>query len=170
MLLMMNSTGIDLNEFLGPATGSLCWYVSVGGVTLPSFHLILGEKIRRVKSLNNPAQSEEFQQFEGEFSFLVWCPWRLEQLDTIIATSDGTDAEIVNGLERLVGQAILKAYVEPPAWDLLLELSQGFRLKVFCEYFGENPSWDGNWEANIKMSTVYVGPGTKVEIEKREIL
>jgi hypothetical protein len=105
-----------------------------------------------------------FRRYEPEIAFYVWCTWRLDSASGVVASSDTSEAEIAKGLHRLVGEALKRATVSPPAWDLTLEFTNDLVLKIFCDHAGRKPSFGGNWEATVAMRAVYAGPGEKLEI------
>lgn len=152
----------QIRTFLKLAEGHCCWHVSVGGCTLPTFQLVLGDPIKRTIPLNNPEQPALFQSHRGTYQFLIWCSWRLEQNDEIIVSSDGLGVDIVSGTQRLIKKDLLETYVTAPAWDLNLKFSDGYKLVVFCDHTDSDPSFDGNWDARIGNVRITAGPGSKL--------
>lgn len=153
----------EIRKILQLAEGNQCWHASVGGCTLPTFNLVLGEAIKRTVPIGNSSQPPLFQTHRGRYEFLIWCTWRLEQTDHVIVSSDGKDSDIVLGIERLVGLTLTSVGVKAPAWDLDMEFSDGYKLVVFCDHTESDPSVDGNWDALIDNIIIYAGPGTKIK-------
>jgi hypothetical protein len=146
----------------------VCWHVSVGGCTLPTFSLAIGEKKRREKELQNSAQPYDFRKYELEVSFFVWCTWRLDYGDSVVTSSNCDPEEITSGLKRLIGKSIQRIELFAPAWDLDLYFDDGSSLSVFCNNAGKKPSFDGNWQAKLQRTRVYAGPGEKLRIRSLE--
>ena len=160
----MNTSSEQVLAILKPALRKVCWHVSVGGCTLPTFSLAIGGKAKRDRALRNPAQPVAFRKYEPEVSLFVWCAWRLDRGDLVEASNDGSASEITRGLKRLVGKSVVKIEITPPAWDLALHFDDCFRLTVFCNHAGKKPSFKGNWQAKVQHTRVFVGPGTKLEV------
>jgi hypothetical protein len=156
----------QIRAFLKPALGKRCWHVSVGGCTLPTFSLALGAKRKRERALENRRQPPAFRKNEPEVAFFVWCTWRLDSKDCVIVSSDGSGAEIEDGLGQLVGLRLTGLRVRPPAWDLSLQFGDDLQLMIFSDHAGRRPSFDGNWEAIFLRRGLYVGPGGKVESDE----
>lgn len=164
---MMNAAPNSVRQilaFLKPALGKLCWHVSVGGCTLPTFSLAIGAKRKRERALRNPSQPLAFRKYEPEVSFYIWCTWRLDSRNAVIVSSDGSAVEIERGLGRLVGLPLTGVRVRRPAWDLSLRFGDDLHLIVFSDHAGRRPSFDGNWEATVLSRALYAGPGGKLEI------
>jgi hypothetical protein len=157
----------ELGRLIPALNGLECWYVSCGGAAGTTFQLALGGKIRRSIPLTNPAHTEEYRQFEGEASLLVWCAWRLDGLDRPLTSWDDTDESVKAGLERLLGTRVDSIEVVPPAWDMEINFSNSLCLRVFCDHVPGEPSFDGNWDLSIQNVTAGIGPGAKYTIEDR---
>jgi hypothetical protein len=133
----------------------ICWHVSAGGATVPSFQLVMGTRIPRRAPLENLAQPQEFRLNQGSHSLLVWCSWRLQKPDRVLATSDDVDS--IGALDGLVGAGVVAVRCSPPAWDLELQFTNGLLLVVFCDNYGSCPSASRNWE--LWVPGVYVEAG-----------
>jgi len=140
--------------------GHECWYVSAGGKTAPSFMLALGDKVARERPLTNPAQSAEFRANEGSVELLVWCAWRLQGPALVLASSD-QGASGLSALRAIVGASVTAVLCSPPAWDLLVEFSNGLELAVFCDHVEPNASIAQNWELWSPQGYVGTGPGAE---------
>jgi hypothetical protein len=167
---MDNNHSQGVSALVHSIEGLRCWYVSCGGCTLPTFKLALGAKVPRQRPLKNPAQSEEFRQFEGEASLLVWCSWRLDSADAPLTSSDDEPAGIETHLQRLVGICVESVRLAAPAWDLTVSFANGLVLHVFCDHVPGAPSFDGNWELWRKEVALIVGPGVRVVTQARDAL
>ena len=161
----MNQPNNKLLKIFAPALQQICWHVSVGGCTLPSFSLAIGGKIKRDKPLRNQAQPEAFRYYDPEISFLVWCAWRLDRGDSVLVSHEGNEEEIMGNLKLLVGKALTEITVAPPAWDLVLNFTEGLKLAIFCDHAGQKPKFNGNWQARVKGVKVYAGPGVHLKTD-----
>ena len=164
---MKNSIPTHMDELILPLKGIKCWYVSCGGAAGSTFQLAFGEKVARSVPLKNPAHDETYRRYQGEFSLLVWCSWRLDSLEAPVTSSDDNEKLVAAGLSQLVGATIESIDVVAPAWDLNVEFSNALVLHVFCDHVPGDPSFDGNWDLFIRDVTVAVGPGARVRIDDR---
>jgi len=160
----MTKMTTDSFEIVKASVGEVCWYVSVGGCTLPSFELALGKKLEREQPLKNPAHTDEYRQYRGESSLLVWCSWRLDSEQSSIVSSDDDGETIKAELRVLIGPTFLEIIVHEPVWDAVLRFSGGLSLKIFCDHTEQDPSLDGNWEWETTDGKLFVGPGNKLEV------
>jgi len=135
-----------------------CWYVSSGGATAPSFTLICGDKVPRPKPLANPMHPQEFREFRGSHELLVWCSWRLEQRDAVLASSAQERLGTAE-LNRMCDATVESVDCTPPAWDLRIAFSNGLRLVVFCDNVEPGSPIGENWELWTPEVNVAVGPG-----------
>jgi len=71
----------DVGKALRRLEGQVCWNISAGGAAGSSFSMALGDRFPRKRELQNPQASEEYRHFEGEYTLLVWCSWRLDGPD-----------------------------------------------------------------------------------------
>jgi hypothetical protein len=144
-----------------------CWHVGCGGAAGPTFSLALGERVPRAVPLMNPAEPESFRQFEGEANLYVWCSWRLDDPDRPLTSSDDTTPSIEQGLTQLLESTVTAVQLAPPAWDLRIHFSNGLRLQLFCDHVPGDPSFDGNWDLQVRDKAVSVGPGEHYCIEAK---
>jgi hypothetical protein len=54
--------------------------------------------------------------------------------------------------------------VVQPAWDLALEFSDQWHLRMFADQDNAADVALKNWHARIRGQRIYAGPGTKLEI------
>ncbi|WP_428267760.1 hypothetical protein [Haliangium sp.] len=148
-------------RLLDSMVGEVCWHVSAGGVTSPSFVLAMGAKVPRTRPLKNPAQPEEFRLNRGSVELLVWSSWRLQDNDDVLATSDQC-ANGVAKLKSLIGLTLEAVRCAPPAWDLWLEYSSGRQLVTFSDHLEPGASIASNWELWIAGTHIIAGPGTSL--------
>jgi hypothetical protein len=151
-------------KLIARMVGAVCWHVSSGGATAPSFVLVLGDKILRSSPLKNPAQPEEFRNNRGSVELLVWSSWRLQTATDVLASSDQGDVGL-NVLRRLVGLKIISASTKPPAWDLFIQFSDGTELLTFSDHVAPDASIDQNWELWAENRRLGAGPGSALAEE-----
>ena len=144
--------------------GERCWHVSAGGATAPSFVLVLGKRIPRQKDLRNRSQPSLYRKYRGSVELLVWCSWRLETRDAVLASSDQGEAGLTE-MERLVEARVAEIDCYPPAWDLAISFVDGRVLRVFCDHVVPNASFRQNWELWLPGVEVTAGPGSQLEID-----
>jgi len=163
----MNESMRNIYSRMKDAIGKKCWNVTVGGCTLPQFTMALGKKIRMQEPVNNPSLPKAARIFEGEVSFFIRCSWRLEHGGSIVVTSDDKEELITSALDCLVGRTLEQIKLERPAWDLCLEFSDRWRLKVFadCEIHGY--SILRNWHFRIAKNSIYAGPGENIDVVQK---
>ncbi len=164
----MNSSQRSIKQMLNQAIGKRCWYVIVGGCTLPQFTLDLGEKIKRLQPIVNSALSKAASNFEGEASFFVRSSWRLERGNSVVVTSDDEERAIITGLNRLVGKSLEQIKVENLAWDLTLGFSKGWRLRVFADCAMHGYDTLRNWHYKMRGRGIYAGPGERIKVNHSE--
>jgi hypothetical protein len=160
----MNTTNKRVLVILKRSLHKVCWHVSVGGCTLPTFSLAIGGKIKRDRPLRNSAQPVVFRKFEPEISLFVWCAWRLDCDDLVLASNASGAGEIALGLKRIIGRSVTRIKIAPPAWDLVLHFDDRLRLTVFCNHAGKKPRFKGNWQAKVQHTRVFAGPGAKLKV------
>jgi len=140
--------------------GQSPWHVSAGGVTAPTFKLVLGSKIRRARPLKNPAQPEEFQLFEGSIQILVWCSWRIQTPSSLIASSAQGEQGLIH-VRSFVGVPIRDAICESPFGDLTVGFADDRTIKIFPDAVEDEENAIPNWELVVDDRQLVVGPGAK---------
>lgn len=138
--------------------GQLCWYVSAGGVTAPSFTLVLGDMIPRKRVLKNTAHPLEFRENNGSVEFLIWCSWRVQRGSKLLASSAQEESEL-QVLRQIQGSKVVDACCSPPAWDFWIRFSNDLELAVFCDHIESDSSIPQNWELWGPQGYVGTGPG-----------
>lgn len=147
--------------------GAKCWHVGAGGLGGGSFSLALGSKVRREHALRYATAPKVFQAYEGEFNLVVWCSWRLDGPAEALASSDEDPEVIARKLRKaLVGRTVERARVSCRACELRLVIG-GYVVSVFCDHVPGQPSFDGNWQLETPKAVIGVGPGFRLEVERR---
>lgn len=144
--------------------GQPCWYVSIGGATSPSFVLVLGERVPRARPLVNERHPEEYRRCCGSVELLVWCSWRLQSNVEVMATSE-QEQLLGDTMRSLVGTHVVAVRCTPPAWDLVVDFSDGRSLEIFCDHVEPGSPIAENWELWTPERCVTAGPGAQLVAE-----
>jgi hypothetical protein len=158
----------DVKSFLEALRGLRCWYVSVGGSTLPTFQLALGEKVRRARVLMNKAHAEEYRVFEGEAGLLVWCSWRLDSPMGPITSSEDDGERTCRGLQQLKDAKIRVASATAPGMDLRVGFSNRLTLRVFCDRVHDDTNSSTNWEMWNRDQRLEIAAASRVTFAQRD--
>jgi len=149
----------EIRQHLNLLVGMRCWHLGAGKGTGSSFHLAFGKKLPRQVPLKMAPEGDEYGEFEGEASILVWCTWRLDSPTSPVTSSDESPDVLARALKVLVGQEILEVVALPPAGDLCISFSKDLALRVFCDHIPGDPSFDGNWQIRVRDTVAGAGPG-----------
>jgi hypothetical protein len=142
-----------------------CWYVSFGENVGHSFQLALGKKVRRSVPIRADSHSREYCEFEGEYSLLVWCDWRLEREMKSVGSSRQTLEERARALTNLVGLRTARGELALLG-DLVLYFENGFCLRMFADRISDDPKI-ANWELFMPGSILVADNVGNVTIEAR---
>lgn len=129
--------------------------------------LALGAKIPRKKPLKNQAQPKIFRENDPSICLLIWCSWRLELPDGLLASSDGGKTS-ENTLQLMEGKAVRRVEHIEPAHDLIITFDDSSKLRVFADHVDDDEcSFVENWELTTPSFEVSAGPGARIDIERR---
>jgi hypothetical protein len=142
------------------------WYVSAGGTTVGTFSLALGDKIRRQVPLRNEMHALSFREYEGEVAIYVWCAWRIDDFAMPVASWCDEEQKCVGALKSLSGATVEDVAISLPGFDLSLQFSNGFTLRVFCDHTTAD-TFDGNWEVRDQLQCLSFGPGAVFSKQSR---
>lgn len=132
---MRSIVGIEeLKCRLNLLIGKPVWAVPAGGCTGSTILVYLGERIPRHQKCENIALSEEARSYKAELRLMIWCAWRVEAEGTslVCGSGDSDEETMLGGLARLIGQSVTEISLTP-FLDLLVVLTDGIRLRLFCE-------------------------------------
>lgn len=132
------TTSIDFGDELRRLEGLECWGVVAGEGAGSHVTLHFGQKRERERALESAALFEVVRRFEGEFVLFVQnCAWRLDADEMICSSKSPGHSEgpMARGLRLLTGQRVIAAATTPPVHDLVVEFSDGNRLRLFCDCF-----------------------------------
>lgn len=120
----------------------MLWMVIGGGrVQGTVVELGFGGRIPRSPSIPNPKLPEEYRDFNAEFGLMIYCAWRVESGDEILAGCYETTEEgacDVSPVESLIGRTVVHAKVSQPGFDLKIEFNDGRRIALFCDQTEED--------------------------------
>lgn len=154
-------------ELLRGVVGRECWSVMASERTDYVIVLDLGEQRRRSLRLANPRLSFLQRTYEGEYSLLVECSWRLDGPRGVVVScydSAALEGSMRGGLSELEGRRVTGIDVANAAYDLTVELEDGYVLR--CLSTEVDPKHRrGNWSFWSPDGLVTIGPRGKVEEE-----
>jgi hypothetical protein len=166
----MGSRPEDVRALAAEAVGKDCWSVLVSESGDDVLVLDLGEKQRRSLRLANPNLSFVQRTYEGEYSFLVECPWRLDGNEGVVATSlddDRAHGVRARKLKVIEGRRLAGVSVEHTGYDLTLAFDGGYFLRCFAALAAKKST---NWSFSSPDVRVAIFPFGRADIESRRTL
>lgn len=166
----MGSRPEDVRALVKDAAGKECWGVLATESGDDALVLDLGEKQRRSLRLANPHLSFVQRTYEGEFSFLIECVWRLDGSEGVIVTSlddDRAHGVRTRKMKVLEGRALRDALVENEGYDLSLIFDGGYVLRCFSALAAKRRI---NWSFASPSVRVSIHPYGRPEIESRKTM
>lgn len=82
-------------------------------------------------------------ELAGELVFVIECPWRIDNPDRPTVGWEDEEEDIVHLSTVLIGGSVDDVEVRTPGFDLTIQFSNGFRLRVFPDcraYYSEDLS------------------------------
>jgi hypothetical protein len=126
---------------LSALVGEECWGVVCGEGSGSVLGLRIGVRTLKPKPINNPHLSELVQLYDGAYSMLLWCPWRIDSDSKVVAgshMSNANDGPMVNGSQSICGQRITAVTCFTPAFDLRLDFENKHSLVIHCSAIGKD--------------------------------
>lgn len=149
------------------AIGKICWSAIASDRTDYVIVLEIGAKHRRSMRLANPRLSFLQRTYEGEYSFLVECNWRLDGAAGVVASCyDGNQRGglMLKALAELEGRKVADARIESIGFDLSINFEGGYALR--CLSTETDPRGKrNNWTFWSPQGLVTIGPRGRVSIE-----
>ena len=149
--------------------GEECWGIIAGTGTGSVVSIQIGNKIPRKKSLDNIALEQAVRDFEAEYSLHIECVWRLDSDHEIICGAwddNSKGGKMLQGLNHLLGKQITRVTLLEPAWDFIIEFSNLFKFKVFCDQVNEEDEND-NYSLFTPTQTITVSNRSKIQSKSR---
>lgn len=137
---MINKLHKEFLTDLKKLVGKPVWGIVAGSGTGSVVSLMIGKKIPLDKKLSNPHLTPDEREFEGEFSFLIQAPWRLDEGLNVLAASYQDNAKggpMLKGLERIRNKVITEVVCISAGLDFALIIDGIYTLDIFCANFGE---------------------------------
>ena len=131
----------DFLHAISAMAGEECWGVACGEGTGSVIALHIGARTIRAKPLRNPHASYLIRRYDGAYSLLLWCSWRIDSDLDVVAGShmvNTNDGPMVVGSNAICGQRITSATCSGPAFDLRLEFENRHTLVVHCSAVGKD--------------------------------
>lgn len=134
-----------LRKFLRGIRGLVFW----GGLTgteWGTLKLCFGDKVPRPFPLKNTHLSRDYRIFEGTYNLLVWCRWRLARRGRPTSSAEVPMPYREEAVKSLIGNSVTSVRLNSKSLDLVLEMSDGSELSVFCMHLGRHAAFSSNWE------------------------
>lgn len=132
------------NESIKLAIGETCWNaeLTVGSTLMLDF----GKQLSYDPPMVNPNSGETVRI--GEYNFLIFCSWRLENRENVICTWQDKFYNYQK-LEEMVKmircRKIENIYIDKPSYDVIIVFDEGLVLKVFCDLQSVNDPKKSNY-------------------------
>ena len=126
---------------LSALIGEDCWGVVCGEGSGSILGLSIGVRTLKRKPVKNPYLSEPVRLYDGAYSMLLWCPWRIDSDSKVVAGShmaNANDGPMVNGSQSICGQRITGVTCSTPAFDLRLDFENRHSLVIHCGAIGKD--------------------------------
>lgn len=154
-----------INTFISASInliGKKCWGIIAGAGTGSNIVIDFGGKKRRKGLLKNDKLSDVQKEYEGEFSLYITCTWRLETEHKIICGSNDPNRDggpMLKGLKEIIDREVTSLDIITPSLDVSLNLSGGYKLKVFCDETNEEEAFDNYsfFMPDIIFTVIYKG-------------
>lgn len=131
------------------------------------FVLHLGEKLRRSLRLANPRLTFLQRTYEGAYSLLVECAWRVDAPGHVVGSCWDVPDVRRAALDRLVGQNAVTVRAEPPGYDLEMVFEDGHALRCLSVETDLQRSRD-NWHLYSPSALLRVGPRSRPDFRTAE--
>lgn len=135
---------MNISKDLQQLVGTNCWRAlgGVGSILLLGF----GDKIKRLKPIQNKNLREVERLYEAEFTLMFDCTWRIcDQHSVICSWRDSLEAFIKDELDKLDGKRVQSVEVTPISRDLTIRFSDGVAFEAFCDVTNDNDG-DSNYD------------------------
>ena len=152
-----------VNECLRALVEEPCWSAIAGSTTDYAFVLHFGEKQRRSLRLANPHLSFLQRTYEGTYSLLIQCVWRVDAPGGVVASCWDERDQRMAALDRFVDRTVSSVQAITPGYDLTLVFDDGTALRTLSV---ENDLQRGrdDWNLHGPDTHVRVGPGARPQV------
>lgn len=104
---------------LSALIGEECWGAVCGEGTGAVLWLDIGVRTLKRRPTNNPHLTELVRLYDGTYSFLIWCSWRIDSISKVVAGSHMSNVNggpMVEGSQSICGQRIMAVTCSAPAF------------------------------------------------------
>jgi len=160
----------NVSETLYGLQGKIILRVVAGPSHGTTLILDVGGLVKRDVPLISPFVSDEIRDYEGEFSLMITCAWRLMLGGRIVCGSlsrNEADGEIAGVTTQLIGSRVIRVHVDPNYLDFTLDV-EGGRLAVFCDELDSHGT-RSNYSIRHDGPRFVVGPRSLVRREERAL-
>jgi hypothetical protein len=137
-------TTSEFSDKLHHLIGKSIWATLAGGCAGTVVSIYFGAKLLRNRMCDNPMLSEEERRYEGEYTLMLYCPWRIVHgKDQIICGSGDADAEgmlITDNLDFVHDSPVEDVEVNSYL-DLTISFRNGAQIHAFCEQSNVNAEY-----------------------------
>jgi hypothetical protein len=110
------------------------WAVTGGGATGSHIKLSIGEKIKRIKPVNNNKLASIQRNIQGEFSILIFCSWAL--IDSANTISHSSEIVVMNQypyFSCLTLDSAIITKITSKNGALVLHFNNKYKLHILCD-------------------------------------
>lgn len=135
----------DFFSFLNDQT---CWGIVAGEGTGSVVELLIGEKIKRERPLDNPIVDSAVREYDPEISIFIQCAWRLANKEKVICSclsSNQNDGPMLSGLRRLKDNRISSTVLNVESMDLSIRFADDLVFSIFNNFPIESEYDDAYW-------------------------
>jgi hypothetical protein len=159
----------SLADALNGLVGQLLWQPIAGPSTGGALTVELGRAVQRPVAphphprLNPPSH-------QGESSLYIRCAWRVDNEDEVLTSSlddNSLDGPMLRALRVLDRTTITAVSLRWPSCDLVLTLSGGVRLSIFCDQVDESDDDGDNYNLVLPGRAYIIGAKSIITVELR---
>jgi hypothetical protein len=144
------------------------WSVGAGPSTGSHVSFEIGPKRPRRVPLTNPAISEQERLYEGTYSMLISCAWRLDGRSGVMSSwrSDDFSGGMMSAVASLIGTCVENVRLDLPGLDFRLHLTGGMTFSVFADEV-EGADARDNYYISTEDTIYVVAPNSVLRAEPR---
>jgi len=119
--------------------GKECWGVVGGSGTGSVINLKVEDRFLKKAPSKSSYLSDLVRNYDSEYDFMIYCPWRIENDGEVICGSHHTnedDGPYKRGFDQLIGEKIYNVSSSYPAFDLEISFGNGVILNASCVSIG----------------------------------
>lgn len=168
---MMNNRSIFVSfaNALDGLVGQLLWQPLAGPNTGGALTVELGAAVLR-PAVAHPHPRLNPPSHQGESSLYIRCAWRVENEEEVLTSSlddNSLDGPMLRALRVLDRTIVTAVSVSWPSCDLVLKLSGGLRLSIFCDQVDESDKYGDNYNLVLPGLAYIIGAKSIITVELR---